>query len=122
MQIQIESRQQNTIIAYDETSLKINDTLYRDSMIISNGSIIPHWPVHRLQDLKKADLSEIIALEPQIILFGHQTLGSQLPISIQEWLSQQRIGFESMLLGAACRTFNVLLGEDRRVVFAVIFA
>lgn len=121
MHIQIEARTQNTITTYSESQLIVNGTIYHDSVIISKEKILSPWPVQSLENLTIDDMSAIMQLNPKVILIGHNTPGLQLPIAIQQWLSTHQIGIESMLLGAACRTFNVLLSEERNVVAGFIF-
>ena len=116
MYIQLEGRTANTIKSYDDKQIIINDTTYQNSIILSTQSIISPWPVHLLDDLTPTTMNEMIQFNPEIIIIGHSEPGAQLPIKTQQWLSQQRIGVECMLIGAACRTFNVLLSEGRAIV------
>ena len=45
-----------------------------------------------------------------------------LPMALIEYLANQRIGIEIMSIGAASRTFNVLLSEQRAVVLGIVLA
>ena len=121
MHIQIENRAQNTIASYSESQLIVNDTVYQDNIVISSEHILSPWPVQSLMNLTIEDMKALVELNPKIILIGHSTPGMQIPIAIPQWLSTQQIGVECMLLGAACRTFNVLLSEGRNVVAGFIF-
>jgi uncharacterized protein len=121
MHIQIDSRKPNSIISYSDSKLIINDITYSNNVIISNHDIISPWLVNSLADITEAALSPIIQLKPEIILIGHSTLGQQLPQSTQHYLSKQRIGVECMPIGSGCRTFNVLLSEERRCILGIIF-
>jgi len=121
MHIQLETNAPNTISSYDSSKVIVNDQLYQESFILSKQALISPWEVHSLADLTESTLSPIIKLYPDVILIGHSNLGPLLPITIQSWLSKQRIGIECMPIGAACRTFNVLLSENRNVVVGFIF-
>ncbi len=99
----------------------INDVIYNNSLIVSAHDILTPWPIHSLQELTEASLMPMIQHSPELILIGHPHLGQQPPIAIQEWLSKQRIGLECMQIGAACRTFNLLLSEGRSCVAGFIF-
>ncbi|HAU0934786.1 TPA: hypothetical protein JBH70_12550, partial [Legionella pneumophila] len=55
------------------------------------------------------------------IIIGHLQTGKTLPVTLISQLSQKRIGIECMSIGAACRTYNVLLSEHRAVVAGFIF-
>lgn len=120
MHIQIETPAQNTIKSYDDSQVMINNTLYQDNFILSKETIISPWLIPSLNLLTIDDIKPIMELNPKVILIGHNSPGFQLPINIQQWLSTYQIGIESMMLGAACRTFNVLLAEDRHVVAGFI--
>ncbi len=120
MHIQLEANAKNTISSYDLSKVVVNGELYQDSFILSNQSLITPWPVDSLADLTESTLTPIIQLNPDVILIGHTNIGALLPITIQSWLSTQRIGIECMPIGAACRTFNVLLSENRNVVVGFI--
>lgn len=121
MQIQIDSRNPNSIISYNESQLMINDVIYNNSLIVSAHEILSLWPIRSLQALTEDSLTPMIKHHPELILIGHSQPGQQPPIAIQEWLSKQRIGLECMQIGAACRTFNLLLSEGRSCVAGFIF-
>ena len=74
-----------------------------------------------IKELNEKSLEPLLTLEPVIIIIGHQQPGIYVPMSVMQYLSKQRIGIECMSIGAACRTFNVLLNEQRNVVIGVIF-
>lgn len=120
MHIQLENRDQNTISSYDEHQLIINGTAYRTSVIISPQTIISPWLLHSVSELTVMSMASMVQLNPEVIIIGHSNLGDRLPIETQQWLSQQRIGIECMLIGAAARTFNVLLSEGRAIVAGFI--
>ena len=120
MQIQLEHRNQNTILSYDNHQLIINEETYRNSVIISPQSILSPWLLHSVNELTLSSMACIMQLNPEVIIIGHANLGERLPIETQQWLSQQRIGIECMLIGAAARTFNVLLSEGRAIVAGFI--
>lgn len=121
MHIHMESPDQHTIQSYSDTQITVNHTNYHNSLIINRDTIISDWPIHSIQTFNQAILMPILSLNPEVILIGHKQLGAYLPIAIMEYLSKQRIGVECMSIGAACRTFNVLLGEQRAVVIGFIF-
>lgn len=121
MHIQLEAKDNNTIRSYSETAIMLGETIYESSVIISSDAIISPWAVLTVQELTNDSLMPIIKLEPEIIIIGHQQSLSTVPILIMQSLSKQRIGLECMSIGAACRTFNVLLSEKRKVVLGIIF-
>lgn len=122
MQIQLESSEKNTIRSYTETSVTVNATCYDTSLVISPHAIISPWPVKNLSELTRLHIEPLLQLNPEVILIGCQQIINHLPSQIIAELSTYRIGIECMSVGAACRTFNVLLNEHRRVLAGMILA
>lgn len=122
MHINLESADKHTIQSYSDSEIKVNHVLYQDSILISRDEIISPWGVHSVEELSnEAILDSLLKFSPEIIIIGHKQLGTQLPIGVIERLSKLRIGIENMSIGAACRTFNVLLSEQRAVVAGILF-
>lgn len=121
MQINLESSDKHTIQSYSDSQMMINGVEYTDSLIISRGEIITPWPLHSVLELSEDLIKPLLEQHPEVILIGHRQLDVQIPIMIVQFLAQHRIGIECMSMGAACRTFNVLLGEQRNVVAGIIF-
>ncbi len=122
MHINLESADQHTIQSYSDSEIQIYNKCYQDSIIISGNKIISTWGIHSVQELSnEAMLAPLLQLNPEIIIIGHKQLGIQLPIEVTQRLSKLRIGIENMSIGAACRTFNVLLSERRVVVAGIIW-
>lgn len=61
-------------------------------------------------------------VKPEIIIIGHENPGKFPPMEFMSHLSQLQIGMECMSIGAACRTYNVLLSENRAVVAGFIMS
>jgi uncharacterized protein len=119
MQLTQEARQAHTIVAYDAYHIQVGDASYTQSLIISATTIISPWPV-RLHQLDATAIQFLLDLKPEVILIGHN---ASLPIvseALARACSTHQVGIEQMSIGAACRTFNILLGEDRRVVLGVM--
>lgn len=81
------------------------------------------WNVTAFEDLTNGDFAEITGADPkpEILLLGAGNRGALLPADLRAELRAAGIIAECMDTGAACRTFNVLVGEDRRVA-AALFA
>ena len=121
MEIQLESAEPHTIRSYSDHSIRIAELTLDQSCIISPAHIETTWPIHRIEELNMTHLPALLKDKPDVILIGHAGKPTLLP-EIASVLSQQKIGIECMPIGAACRTFNVLLSEHRAVVLAVILA
>lgn len=96
--------------------ITINDRTYGQSLILSPDRVIENW--RHGADLLPSDLDVALALDPELILLGtgeRQRLPS--PAVFAACLTRG-VGIEAMDNAAAGRTFNVLAGENRRVVAA----
>lgn len=116
MQINLEASDRHAIQAYDEDKIQINSNTYQRSLIVSRQEIITDLTIKNIADMDESFLKQIINLHPEVVLIGHHHLGAFPPIELINSLANQRIGLECMSIGAACRTFNVLLSEGREVV------
>jgi len=122
MHIQLETPEQNTIRSYTDASITIGETVYQDSVILSKDTLLCPWSIESLNTLDEERLAPLLSLNPDLIIIGHNTPLARIPGAMMAYLSKRQIGIESMSLGAASRTFNVLLSEDRHVVAGIIFA
>ncbi len=106
----------NLIRGYAPGELKINDAVYRSAVIVGPSAILSGPPIAGVEELTPAHAADVRTLEPEVVLLG--TGARQIfpaPIFAAEFL-RAGIGFEVMDTAAACRTFNVLVSERRRVV------
>ncbi len=106
----------NLIRAYGNGELRINDDIYRVSVIVSASAVCAAPDVHGVEDLAALDPSPILALDPELVLLGTGQRQIFPHASFRARFLRAGIGFEAMDTGAACRTFNVLVTEQRRVV------
>jgi uncharacterized protein len=105
----------NVIRGYAKGELRVNDHVYRGALILSATTLIDLPNVQNLEELLQADVAKILALEPEVVLLG---TGAQQIFPAPAFGAQfmrAGIGFEVMDTSAACRTFNVLVGEQRRI-------
>lgn len=107
------------IQSYSATSFTINNETISSSIVISAQKLISDWPPQKIDDITAQHLERIIDLEPEIVLFG---TGNRLVFpheTIISSISSRNIGFEIMDTGAACRSYNLLMSDDRNVVAAL---
>jgi len=121
MHISLEAPDQYSVSSYDSKALISNGVTCQHSCILSKQGIITEWPIESIINLQENTLAPMLALQPEIILIGHNALNAAAPIETRLALAGQRIGLEVMSIGAACRTYNVLLSEHRNVVLGIIF-
>ena len=111
----------NLIRAYSAAEVRVGEVRLHSSCIITADTVIADWEPRSLEELSAAHLERLFALQPEVVLLGTgRTQRFPLP-AIRAAFAERRVGLEAMDLGAACRTFNVLVQEDRRVVAALLF-
>ncbi len=113
--------QVNVVRAYSRSELRIGETRVRTSCIVTADRLITDWTPRSIEVLTPEHLEQLLELEPQIVLLGtgfHQRFPAA---GIRSLLAERGVGLEAMDLGAACRTFNILVQEERRVAAALFF-
>ncbi len=108
------------IKSVEDDSVTINDHIYRHSLIALPDRLIDRWPVHHIHELTIPHLETLVDLKPEILLIGTGTTLCFPTPKILNWLRAHRVGSEFMDTRAACRTFQLLTTENRRVVAALI--
>jgi uncharacterized protein len=112
-------RNVNLIRSYSAQEIHIGEHRIRSSCIVSADTLIPSWPPACIEALQPGHLEPILALRPELVLFGTGARQRFAPATIRAALAAHGIGAEAMDLGAACRTYNILVQEERRVAAAL---
>ncbi|MGD8908444.1 MAG: Mth938-like domain-containing protein [Chromatiales bacterium] len=108
-----------TIQRYDAGQVIIGEKIYRDSLILLPDQIIADWSPESVGKLTATDFAQLAELAPEIVLLGTGRKQHFPHPSVCQPLMQQRIGLEVMDTAAACRTYNILVVEGRRVAAAL---
>jgi uncharacterized protein len=106
----------NVINAWEPGRIRIAERWLAGHVIVSPERLIEGWDPPAPDDLSIDHLGEALALKPDIIVLGTGTDAALPNVALMSELAALGIGFESMTTGAACRTYNVLVHEERRVV------
>ncbi|MDQ7072867.1 MAG: MTH938/NDUFAF3 family protein [Gammaproteobacteria bacterium] len=125
MKFSLEATNANQIHFYDDNQIIINPDKrsyliqQANSLIITPEQVITNFRVDDFTHLTDDDIAYLQELEPEVIIFAtgsspHNTLS----ITALK-LAEKAIGVESMALGAACRTYNLLVLEGRRAILVV---
>ncbi len=109
-----------SISAYNVGEVIVNETAYRQSLILSPGTIHSPWSVRSMDELDLSSLQLVLDMNPDVVLLGTGEQQIFPEPSIMAMFGQKGIGLEAMNNGALCRTFNILVAEDRNVVAAII--
>lgn len=105
--------------AYAPGEIRVNETIVRRSCLLRADTLITDWRPQSLSELTAEDLEPLFALEPEIVVLGSGTRQKFPPSSLLARILARGIGCEVMDTGAACRTYNVLVSEDRKAVAAL---
>ena len=109
-----------TFSGYGEGYVEINRERHSSSLVVSGERLVTDWPVTRVEGLAPDHMAAILELAPEIVLLG---TGARLTFPEPAQLAplyKAGLGVEVMDTPAACRTYNILLGEGRNVVAALI--
>jgi uncharacterized protein len=109
----------NVVRAYSRAELRIGEERVRSSCIVSADRLITDWAPTRFEALAPEHLTTIFALQPEVVLLGTGERQRFPPAEIRTAFAARGIGLEVMDLGAACRTYNILVQEERRAVAAL---
>ena len=103
------------IRGYTDEEVRIGSTSVRGSCIVTADTLITQWEPQSFAELRPAHLEALFALQPELVILGTGPVQRFAPAEIRALAAQRGMGLEAMQLGAACRTFNVLVQEGRRV-------
>src|SRR5215472_18191604 len=105
----------NLIRGYSESEVRIGETAVHGSCIVTADTLITRWEPQSFAELRAPHLEALLALDPELVVLGTGATQQFPPTEIRALVAQRGVGLEAMHLGAACRTFNVLVQEGRRV-------
>jgi uncharacterized protein len=110
----------HVIRSVDRTGIVVDAEHYSSSLIVGARLLIDDWPVRHLEDLDDERIAALIEHGPEVVILG---IGERQHIAtpeLQRDFYRRGIGLECMTLAAACRTFNVLMSENRRAIAGLI--
>jgi uncharacterized protein len=111
---------QNMFTGYGAGHVMINHARYEHSLIVLPDRIIEDWNANAFEDITAEHFDFMLSLQPEMVLFG---TGATLRFP-HPWLTRglirAGIGVEVMDTAAACRTYNILTAEGRRVAAALL--
>lgn len=111
---------QNAFTGYGEGYVLVNQQRFERSVIVLPDQVIAEWEPRSLDTLAEAHFAQLAMLNVEIVLLGTgKTLHFPSP-RLSAPLARTGIGFEVMDSFAAARTYNILMGEGRRVAAALL--
>ena len=114
------NQQYQTVTGYDASGVEINAERFSFSLIVMPETPPRSWDVTRFEDLEARHFELIAADAPDVVILGTGARQRFVHPRLIASLSSRHVGVESMDSQAACRTYNVLMGEGRKVTLALI--
>ena len=111
----------NAITGYGEGYVLVNSQRHESSLIVMPDRVLP-WNVAGFEALSAEHFSSLKDLQPEILLLGTGPKQRFPHPRLTAPLAAAGIGVEVMDLKAACRTYNILVAEERKVAAALLFA
>jgi uncharacterized protein len=115
------TQQYQTVTAYDAAGVEINLKRYGASLLVLPEVAPALWPVTSFDALSASDFAQIDAAGPDVVILGTGARQRFVHPSLTAALTARRIGVDCMDNQAACRTYNILMAEGRKVALALIF-
>lgn len=110
----------NVITRHATGELWVGGARFAHSLLVPWIGEVRRWTDRGPDDLTDEDFDAVLALNPDVVIFGSgPSLRFVAPARLRR-LYERRIGIETMDTGAACRTYNVLATEGRSVVAALL--
>jgi len=109
----------NLIRRYAADYIVVGERELRDSCIVTATTLAP-WAPRSVDELSVEHLAPLFELAPEVVVLSTGATQRFPRASLRAEFASRRIGLEVMEIGAACRTYNVLVSEERRVLAAVL--
>ena len=116
------TQQYQTVTGYEADWVEINAVRFAFSLIVLPESAPVSWQVNAFESLSSLDFDPLVAAAPDLVILGTGSRQRFVSPSLIGELLSRRIGVECMDNQAACRTYNILMAEGRKVALALIIS
>lgn len=120
VQITREESKNNLIRSWEPGRIRIGEEWLTGNLIVTAETIVSDWSLTNPARVTIDDLAPALEINPEIVIVGFGTEATPPDIDLMSELAELAIGLEYMQTPAACRTYNVLVHEGRRVAAALI--
>jgi uncharacterized protein len=110
----------NAISRHESGAVWVNHQRFEGSLLVPWKGDVRPWSAATHATLTAAHFDEVLALKPELVIFGSGARLRFISAALYRSLIEARIGLETMDSAAACRTYNVLAAEGRSVVAALL--
>jgi uncharacterized protein len=115
-----QTQQYQTITGYENDWVEINAQRFDHSFIVLPETPPQLWKVNAFDLLQPSDFDQLLEMTPDLVILGTGLQQRFASARLTANLMALRIGVECMDNQAACRTYNILMAEGRKVALAVI--
>jgi uncharacterized protein len=120
MKFHLQTPTSNLVTGSGPGWVRIGQDEYRDNLLLLPDAVVPGWAPGGFDALAEADFAALLEHRPEIVLLGTGQRQRFVHPRLLQPLAAARVGVDAMDTRAACRTFNILVAEDRRVAAALI--
>jgi len=110
----------NTVTAYGPGFVEVNRRRHAGALIVRPDGDVLAWDADAFEALSPRHFEALLGHAPEVVLLGTGTRQRFPSPALWASLARARVGLEVMDTGAACRTYNILMGEGRRVLAALL--
>ncbi|HUR59951.1 MAG TPA: MTH938/NDUFAF3 family protein [Opitutaceae bacterium] len=110
----------NLIRRYGVDVVTIGDEEIRKSCIVGGEVLIRDWPPRDVASLELVHLAPLFDFKPEVVVLSTGVRQRFPSAALRAEFAARKIGIEVMEIGAACRTYNVLISEERRALAAIL--
>lgn len=108
------------ITGYSQDWISINNLIYPQSVVVLPDELMLDWLVSDFECLTQAHFECLLPHQPEVVLLGSGAKHRFIPPQLIQALTDANIPVECMTTDAACRTYNILMAEGRKVAAALI--
>jgi uncharacterized protein len=119
MKFHLQTPTTNIVTGCGDGWVRVGASEYRENLVLLPDEVITGWAASGFDALTEDDLAGLLASRPEIVLLGTGAIQRFPHPRLLAPLTAARVGVEVMDTRAACRTFNILVGEGRRVAAAL---
>jgi len=98
----------------------VNGERYDHNIVVQANEVRNNWTATEFETLEEAHFDYFLELKPDVLLLGTGPQQRFAHPSLYHSLTNAGIGVECMDTPAACRTYNILVAEDRKVIAAIL--
>ncbi len=108
------------IQAYDDGQVTVMGKIFTDNIIVTATETIEGWTDQSIKTLDQSAIDTLLGLDVEVLIIGTGKQQIFPAPSLFAALANRGTGIEVMTTAAACRTYNILLSEDRPVATALL--